>query len=332
MNKKKDEQEEKMSLLDANTLELHYSFDNDSYTMDAFVQNRCEYEFLGVLKEVASVLGSRISIETESATDSGVRRWFKIDGKNKSDIASVTRTCIAALATGIFITSITKDLSTNTEKILKKIFTNSEFKKLASQNPDFDTLKAEILNKNRELSHSSVIKRKKSNFYSALKKYPRVQRVSFALVDDDKQYIVANQSALSRDQFKRHVLVRDDLDPTETDTIITIISPVLKDGNLKWVGIYDGKRISFNMKSEQFRKMVLNGDIHFKNGTAIDCILEIKKKIDNEGVEKIVSYNVIRVNGICEDQKTTVIIPEERSAKKKKEPANMQLDLFASLF
>ncbi len=321
-----------MSILDGNTLELHYSFDNDICTMDAFVQNRCEYEFLGVLKEVVSIIGTRVTIETEASADGSVRKWFKIIGKEKSDIAIITRACVAALATGVFVTPITTSMPAVTQKVLEKIFEDPEFRELAKRNNDLEELRTKIIGKSEELNHNSVIKRKKSNFYAALKKYPRVRKVSFAIVDEDKNPF-GDENSLEPDNFQEHILVRDDLEPTVVDATIEIISPVLKERNLKWVGIHNKKSISFRMKSEEFRKLVQEGDVQFRNGTTIDCTLEIRKKIDNEGVEKIVAYEVVRVNSFYDDNNPATKIPDNGSSPKKKnnEPSNLQLDLFASL-
>ena len=40
-----------MPILNENTIELHYWFNDDSHTMNAIVFNKCEYEFLGIVKE-----------------------------------------------------------------------------------------------------------------------------------------------------------------------------------------------------------------------------------------------------------------------------------------
>jgi hypothetical protein len=59
----------------ANSIQVHYWFGDESHTMDALVQNRCEYEFLGILKEIASSFNAEIIIETEPLTNGGLRRW-----------------------------------------------------------------------------------------------------------------------------------------------------------------------------------------------------------------------------------------------------------------
>ena len=44
------------SVLNWNTIELHYWFNDESHTMNAIVLNKCEYEFLGIAKEIAQTL------------------------------------------------------------------------------------------------------------------------------------------------------------------------------------------------------------------------------------------------------------------------------------
>jgi len=54
----------KISLFDANTIELHYWMNDGTHSMDAFIQNECEREFLGILKEISSVFEVEVEIES----------------------------------------------------------------------------------------------------------------------------------------------------------------------------------------------------------------------------------------------------------------------------
>src|SRR5690606_4457732 len=115
---------------------------------------------------------------------------------------------------------------------------------------------------------------------------------------------VTEEKTVLRKDFKKYILISDDLEPIKIDNaIIEIISPVLKKGNYKWMGIYNGESIIFNMKSKEFKTLVQSGNIQFKNGTSIDCFMTVKKKIDNEGIEKINGYDVLRVNNYFENDK-----------------------------
>jgi hypothetical protein len=78
------------------------------------------------------------------------------------------------------------------------------------------------------------------------------------------------------------------------------------------------------MKSHEFKNLVKSGTVQFKNGTSIDCYLEIRKKIDNEGLEKVVGYDVFRVNNYFENDKP-IETPEGRHHRQKKEADKRQL-------
>ena len=101
----------------------------------------------------------------------------------------------------------------------------------------------------------------------------------------------------------------------------------LKKGKYKWVGIYNGTPISFNMKSNEFRTLVQTGKVEFKNGSSINCQLEIRKRIDNEGIEKTVGYDVIRVNHYFDNEKP-METPEGKRYRQQKEANERQTKLW----
>ncbi len=318
----------KLSLLNANTLELHYWFDDNSHSIDAFVQNKCEYDFLGVIKEIASTFNVEVIVETEPLADGGLRRWFKIISKEENKKATIISAIVVALITGVFITPITTSVAKITEKVIERIFEDKELKEFEKENLKLENekLRLEILEKNHTLQQNTVIKRKRSNFYEYLDNYPKVNRVSFLIENTDKNKIDDEQSVY-RDRFKDFILVSDDLEPIQIENaIIEIISPVLKKGTYRWVGIYNGIIVPFNMKSNEFKTLVQTGIVKFQNGTSINCLLEIRRKIDNEGLEKIAGYDVIRVNNYFENDKP-IETPEGRFHRQKKEADKRQMNI-----
>jgi hypothetical protein len=322
----------KISLINGNTLEIHYSFNDDSHTMDAVIQNKCEYEFLGILKEISSIFNVEILIETEPLTDGGLRRWFKIISKEENNKATITTAIIVALVTGVITTPITTTISNVTEKIIENVSKDDEIKELKKEklNLEIENLKLEIQQKTPLLNQNNIVKKKRSNFYEALDKYPKVEKVSFIIENISKIHIT-EEKTVYRNDFSKYILVSDYLEPVEIDNaVIEIISPVLKKGNFKWMGIYKGDLITFNMKSKEFKTLVQAGKIQFKNGTAINCFLTIKKKIDNEGFEKTVGYDVLRVNEYFENEKP-IETPEGKYHRQKNEAEKQQLNLFSDL-
>jgi len=310
-----------------NTLEIHYWFDDDSHSMDATIQNRCEYEILGILNELSNLLSAEIRIETEPIAEGGLRKWLKVVKKGENKNATITTAIIVSLATVLLTTPISKI----TEKAFDRILEDTELKELEKEKLrlEIQKLRSESKKEVEAIDYNTVLKKKKSNFYETLEKSPKVQKVSYKITDESKSMETKDLS-VDRTKFKQFILSSDDLEPIENETaIIEIISPVLKKGRYKWTGYYNGEAISFSMKSKEFKELVLGGNIEFKNGSSINCSLQIKRKVDNEGLEKIVGYEVLRVNEYFENNK-----PQETKEGKKyrvqKEAEKIQLDLFAS--
>lgn len=322
--------ENKISIIDGNTIEVHYWFNDNTHLMDAFIQNRCEYELLGILKEISNTFKVEITVETEPLINGGLRRWFKLASKEENKKATITTAIVTALLTTILVTPLSTAITKLTEKSIEKIFEDPEFKDLEKQKLKFEIekLKQETGYNIQTLDRNNVIKKKKSNFYDSLDKYQKVDKVTFILADNNKKPI--EEKTVPRATFKEFILVTDELEAEDYDDIvIEIISPVLKKGNYKWMGIYKGQPVPFSMKSKEFKELVQNSKVQFKNGTSINCNLTIKKKIDNEGLEKITNIEVNRVNQYFENDKP-IETPEGRTHRKKKEAEKQQLNLFAS--
>ncbi|WBV55924.1 hypothetical protein PFY10_17075 [Chryseobacterium daecheongense] len=306
-------------------LEIHYWFNDNTHTMDAIVQNRCEYEVLGIIKEVAKIYSLNISIETEPFGEGGLKRWLKVISKEENKKATISTAIITALLSVILIVPLTKI----SEKFIDKIFEDTEMSDLQKEK-----LKLEIDKLKKENSvnilENPVIKKRKSNFYETLEKYPKVDKISFEVTDENKSRI-QNERVVKKNEFKEFILISDDLDPIEIeDAIIEIISPVLKKGHYKWTGYLNGEPINFNMKSNEFKTLVQNGKIEFKNGSSINCALIVKKKIDNDGAVKITGYDVIRVNHYFENEKP-IETKEGKNHRQKKDYEKNQPNLFTYL-
>ncbi len=315
---------------DPNTIELHYWFHDETHLMDALIQNRCEYEFLGILKEIASTFKVEITIETEPLANGGLKRLFKIASKDVNKNTIIV-TLITSLLAAIIVTPIATSISKTTEILIQKLFEDSELKELEKEKLklEIEKLKQETRSNILKLDSSNVVKKKRSNFYESLDNYPKIEKVTF-IASGENQASLLEEQTVFRAEFKQFILVTDDLEPSEEDNaIIEIISPVLKKGAYKWMGIYNGENVSFSMKSKEFKNLIQTGQVQFKNGTSINCLLTIKKKIDNEGIEKIISIEVPRVNHYFENDKP-VETSEGKKHRRKKEYERSQTELFSS--
>jgi len=313
--------------ISGNTLEIHYWFGDNSHTMNAVIQNRCEFEVLGILKELSNLLSVEVIIETEPISEGGLRRWLKVVRKDENKNATITTAIIVSLVTVLLTTPIAKI----TEKVIDNILEDTELKELEKEKLrlEIKKLKKETLNGIEAVDYNTVLKKKKSNFYESLEKCSKVEKVSYKITDQTKQ-VESKDLIIERENFKKFILSTDDLEPIEKENaIIEIISPVLKKGRYKWTGYYNQEAISFTMKSKEFKELVLAGNVEFKNGSTINCLLKIKRKIDNEGAEKIVGYEVLRVNEYLENQKIK-LTKEGKKYHSERQAEKMQLDLFAS--
>lgn len=300
-----------ISLLNANKIELHYWFNDDSHTMDAIIQNKCETEFLAILKEISSKLKVDIIIETEPLAEGGLRRFFKVLSKSENKNVAITTALVTSILTAIIVTPISSSVGKTAETIIEKIFEDKELKELEKEGLRLDNetkrlnnekLKIEIENLKQEtqsnvqkLDSSNVIKKRRSNFYEALESYSKVKKITFSVNDKNNEPLLSEM--VSKNDFKKFIFATDDLEPLEIDNaVIEIISPVLKKGNYKWIGIYNSELISFNMKSNEFKTRVQIGEIEFKNGSSINCELEIKRKMDGEGLVKNTQFFTSNIN------------------------------------
>lgn len=309
----------------SNTLEIHYYFDDQSHSMNANVQNRCEYEVLGIIQEVSRLFAVDITIETEPIANGGLKKWLKVVNKGENKSATISTAVIVAFLTVLLTTPIAKV----TEKLIDKIFEDTEFieGEKEKQKLEIEELKRNALKDAQEIENNNLIKKKKSNFYQTLENYPKVKKVSYSVTDDEKTTIV-EEKFVTKQEFKKYILVSDDLEPLEVEEAeIEIISPVLKKGKYKWTGYYKGEPIPFYIKSNEFKTLVQTGQIEFKNGSTINCFLNIRKKINNEGVETIVGYDVIRVNSYFQNEKP-IETSEGKKHRRKKEAEDSQYDLF----
>jgi hypothetical protein len=313
-----------ISLLKAHTLELHYGFNDQTHTMDAFVLNKCNCETLNIIKEVGRLFFLEVVVETEPLGNGGIKAWFKIKEKEKSTIrtAAISALCVGLLANPV-ITSVSKIIEICIEKVLE----DKELKDLEKQKLklEIEKLKQDLDN---NLDSNILIKKRKSNFYKTLDKYNKINQISFSLIDEMKS-ISYQEQIVPKSEFGKFILISDDLDPVEIEeAFIEIISPVLKKGTYKWKGIYNSIPIEFKMQSDEFKTLIQNGEIEFKNGFSINCALMIRRKIDNEGIIKSVGYEVIRVNSFFLNE-NPIETPEGKRHRQKKEATKAkQLKLF----
>ncbi|WP_327984875.1 hypothetical protein [Bergeyella porcorum] len=281
---------------------IHYWFNDDSHTMNAYIQNKCESEFLKIAKEISDFLDVEIEILTEPLENGGIKRIFKIIEKKGKEYP-----LISALMIGVMANVISDPIS--------DIWKNNDLEELQKEN-----LKKQNRNLDEEykiytkiLVEKDSIRKKVSNFYETLNGESKIQKVSYQIYNNENDN-ESNEIFINKSEFSKFILPSNDLAPIELeDQIIEIISPNLKGGKYKWKGIYNKEIISFSMKSKEFNRLIKQGRVEFKNGSSIKCDIDIERVLDEEGQEKVKSLNVIRVIEFFESD-----IPFETPEGKKK--------------
>ncbi len=316
----------RLSILNANTLELHYWLDDNSHQINAYVQNKCEKELLDIVSEIAHKLAVNIDIETMPLADGGVRRWFKIVSQVENKKALITIAIISAFTTGILVTPITSSIDAIIQNVIELLFQDKELIELQKENLKLDIeLKKVALLRQQEVQNK--IEKKRSNFYNELNQGKNISQISITVQNNNHETIIP-EVFVPKQNFQSYIITSNDLTPEIIeDAVIEIISPVLKKGSYKWRGIYRGESLSFNMKSNEFKTLVQTGAIEFTNGSSIKCLLQINRSIDSNGDEKITEYDILRVDEYFRNTQP-IETPEGRKYRQSKEAEKMQGKLF----
>lgn len=274
-----------------NKLELHYYFDDESHSMDAHIRNKCERELLAIIYEVASHLGIEIKIDSEAIREGGLKDLWKLFGKHSGQI-SVIIAIIALVLSRIPVSDKAQDDLKNEEtklSILEKQLTIAKLKKeLNLGGPQAETVENIINSVNANLK----ITTRRSNFYKNVNHCHKVNKIGFSKLGVDNA-VVGTESVVKKHDFAKFIFHSNELPTlTEEDAVIEIISPVLKKGNYKWRGVYNGETISFTMSDKDYKHDVLIKKVSFQHGSSIRCILKIHRELNELGEVNIKSYSV----------------------------------------
>ncbi|NMM18504.1 MAG: cell division protein FtsL [Rhodoferax sp.] len=276
--------------------------------MDAFVRNKCETELLAVFQEVCMTLGTSFRIESVPFEDGGLREYWKVYGENSVQI-NTTLTILAILISAVStvlsripIADLEKDAREKTiqeltieEKRLaleeKRLILEQLRKEMKAGQPSQESIESAAKAGEQNLK----IQSRRSNFYKNLRAYEKVTDVGFSVLDSYNQEVTPER-LVPRVDFTKYILIDNNL-PTETadGAIIEIVAPVLKEGNYKWKGIYDGEPISFSMTDAEFKNSVLQEKVAFQHGSCINCVLQVHRKFNEIGEVEVTGYSVITV-------------------------------------
>lgn len=312
------------SILSANSIELHYWFNDDSHFMDAVVRNSCEREFLAMIKTFSEELKIQIKVDVEAKEEGGIIEWYNFIVSNDGVALSALSTFVLQIIQ-LFLTrksKLDKEEQKLNIELLKIQIENAKNEAKQKRIEISDITEEKII----ELIDNNIkLKKQRSNFYQKLEKETKVETIEVSIAENKDKII--NTASVERKDFSLYILESNELDPIDIENaVIEIISPVLKKGKDKWTGIYNGEKIMFTMHSNEFKTLVQIGDVVFKNGASINCLMHIKKEIDNEGNIKIKSYEVMRVNSHFTNNEP-VETPEGKRNRQNIEAEKMQMKL-----
>ena len=275
-----------------NKLELRYYFNDKSNYMDAMIKHRSEKEVLSLVRTLADMLDIKMTVYCESfAQQEGFREIWSVAGENSRLISVLlnlfmqvwTRPSLLVGGQPVVDRSVTDEekmqreialLRSNLRKKMPGITVTRELVELLSASPRFCKCK--------------------SNFYEAVRGYPKVTKFTLRELNENNRSR-SGSLEVKREQFDYYILRSDEL-PSVKDNkaTIEIISPVLKDARYRWKGIYNkgGETIDFYMCDEDFKKDMFDEKIAFKSGMCIDCVLEIQRKMSELGEVVNISYTV----------------------------------------
>lgn len=266
----------------ANKLELHYYFNDDTHSMDAQLRNKCEFELLAIINEVSHELGIKITIDVEASSEGGFKDKWKIFGENAPHI-SVVIAILALILSRIPLSNPELDKLKIEETKLSIQEKKLNIEKLKTELARDDVNGVTIASAVDAVDTNLKLVARRSNFYKSISHCHKIKSVGFSGLGDNNETIEA-EKIVHRPDFQKFILHSNDMPAlTFDDAKIEIISPVLKQGDFKWKGIYNGETINFTMSDSDFKQDVILKRISFQNGSTIECVLKIARKLNEVG-------------------------------------------------
>lgn len=260
------------------SIKIHYYFDDDSHSMDAFVRNKMEREYLKLLGEIGRAFEFDFCMETQARREGGlieiVDFLLRIDPNSlvyslsAVKIIKFFQPTINEIATYYFMGKYKKDKLDREEQ-------EERIKKLKRENSNFDSEGFErFLEQSLEkLEQNPKLKRFLSAFYSLAKQYPKIQKIGYQINSNHEKII-------HREEFDNFIIRDIEEEVDDYKAIVRIVSPILNKSKGKWTGFYNEEMISFSMDDNIFQEDVARGVYNFQNGTEILCHLKIEQTLD----------------------------------------------------
>lgn len=277
-------------------LQLHYYLSGNEHSMDAKVFNKVETELLKIVDEVTKLLDLEILVEVQALEEGGIKAIYKFLNKKKNRTKIViVGTFFAGIIATIMSDVISQKISSDPEmERLKKEKIELEIQKLKNElntneksEPDNNeeiVIDQDFINSiSIYLSELNQVKISKSKFYENLLNVKKVDKVSTQEFDENLEP-KSVEKVVPRKDFNLFIIKDKDIDPEYKHNVsLEIVSPVLRKSRMSWRALYKGENITFTLKDENLKNLIINKNLQFSNGTKILCDLETKQKMNNNG-------------------------------------------------
>jgi hypothetical protein len=323
-------------------MSVHYYLENSKHAMDALVRNKAEAEMLALVRHVLLQLNLPVIVETSTLREGGVIENWLLSLTHAEQIAlCIGASTIANAALLGIVNIIISLMSMDREgrKLTRELTTVSiEEKKLAMEEKRMNLAKmqAELLKPQPDqaiiqaampaLAYDIKTITLRSNFYKELIPYMPVSAVGFGSKQHGSR--VQHERIAKRESFQEYVVTSDKL-PTviHPEAVIEIVAPVLDKGTFQWRGLFNGESISFRMRDAAYRGMVHRGEVTFKHGDKIKCVLNIERKVDAVGEEVVAGRSVSVVRAKIEGDQVTETVKGRKRAYDEQNAKHLQLQL-----
>lgn len=293
-------------------LELHYYLKDGKHSMDAIIKNRAEHEILKIIYEVATILEIDISIEIEAMEQGGIREIIKFFSKHKNKgylaILIFFSSMVSDVVTGVITESVTSDSEMDSLTKEEKRLNIRKLKK-ELDNDVYNISKHDSIKLIKEITENLKTDPKicihKSRFYSQIIKESAVYKFSLTEISKDGMKI-SDEYSIDRENFSQQII--DENEGTLViieDAHVVLVAPVLRFSNMKWRGIYNGKRVSFDLTDSDFKREIMERRFSFSNGTSIRCKLNYFEAIDENGELIAHDLEITDVFEVFQGQTTT---------------------------
>jgi hypothetical protein len=197
---------------DSGILEVHYRFSDDSHTMDAFVQNKCQLDLLNIVKHVSKIMNVDVVVEISPVENGGLKEWFRVfvrDAGEKDTLArAVVQAVIIAIILGVGAESykkITEDTEkTQWERDMLRRTNNIQIIDSAQKSLDLEESIARLANTQNEndeqiehhspikhtlrsnytrLTDSEIVSKKRDTFLKRILRYKKIDSISLIAID-----------------------------------------------------------------------------------------------------------------------------------------------------